>query len=75
MVLKIFILGLIFGLVIQPLLDGFTSLILSFFEMIKGYFALKIAQSNQKIQNLSTDVPTQCAIGFALGEEVEDDDI
>lgn len=73
--MKIFILGLIFGLFIQPLLDGFTSLILSFFEMIKGYFALKIAQNNQKIQNLSTDAPTHHTIGFALREEVEDDDI
>lgn len=71
--MKIFILGLVFGLVIQPLLDGFTSLILSFFEMIKGYFALKIAQHNQKIHELSIDQPqTQRPIGFLAGEEVED---
>ena len=68
-----FIIGLIFGLSIQPLLDGFTSLVLSFFEMIKSYFARVIAANNQKIQELSIDAPRH-AIGFAIGEEVEDYD-
>lgn len=59
-----------------PLLDGFTSLVLSFFEMIKSYFARVIATNNQKIQELSIDAPKH-AIGFAIEEEVEDynDDI
>ena len=68
-----FIIGLIFGLSIQPLLDGFTSLVLSFFEMITSYFARVIAANNQKIQELSIDAPRH-AIGFAIGEEVEDYD-
>ena len=68
-----FIFGLVFALAIMPILDGLTSLILSFFEMIKGYFGFKIAESNQKIQNLSTE-PSQRKIGFDLpGEEVEDE--
>ena len=71
--LAIFIMGLVFGVSILPLLDGFTSLVLSFFEMIKSYFARVIATNNQKIQELSIDAPKH-AIGFAIGEEVEDYD-
>lgn len=63
--------GLIFGLTIQPLLEGFTSLILSFFEMIKSYFAYIITNNNQKIQNLSTVNPMK-TIGFDLDEGVEE---
>ena len=42
-------------------------------EMIKSYFASVIARNNQKVQELSIDTPTH-AIGFAIGEEVEDYD-
>jgi len=71
--LENFILGLIFVLVVIPTLDGFTTLIVSFMEMIKSWFAVIIAKNNQKIQNLSApDIP-QRAIGFTIGEEVEDD--
>ena len=71
--MAIFIMGLIFGIAMLPLLDGFTSFVLSFFEMIKSYFAIIIAKNNQKIQDLSIDAPKH-AIGFAIGEEVEDYD-
>ena len=71
--MAIFIMGLVFGIAMLPLLDGFTSLVLSFFEMIKSYFARVIAKNNQKIQELSIDAPKH-AIGFAIGEEVEDYD-
>ena len=71
--MAIFIFGLIFGLALTPILDGFTSLVLSFFEMIKSYCALKIARSNQKIQECS--VEPQHVIGFRVeDEEVEYDD-
>ena len=66
-----FIIGLVFGLSIQPLLDGFTSLVLSFFKMIKSYFAVKIAANNQKISILSDGKKT--ILGFR--GEVEDYDI
>ena len=65
--------GLVFGIVMLPLLDGFTSLVLSFFEMIKSYFARIIATNNQKIQELSIDAPKH-VIGFTIGEEAEDYD-
>ena len=71
--MAIFIMGLVFGIAMLPLLDSFTSLVLSFFEMINSYCACIIARNNQKVQELSIDTPKH-AIGFAIGEEVEDYD-
>lgn len=68
-----FILGMIFVLVAQPLLDGFTSIILSFFEMIKSYMAVVINKNNQKIEG---DEGSTNLIGFqytAEEENFEDD--
>lgn len=76
-----FICDMIFVLVVQPLLDSFTSLIMSFIEMIKSYFAVKIANNNQKIQETGPSEP-QHVIGFVApdddeyyGEEEEFNDI
>ena len=70
-----FILGIIFILVVIPTLDVLTSFIVSFIEMIKSWFAIVIAKNNQKIQDLSApDIP-QRAIGFAIEEEVDEDDL
>ena len=64
--------GLVFGIATLPLLDGFTSLVLSFFEMIKSYFAIIISKNNQKIQS---NVPEPLhAIGFQYSGEEEDFD-
>lgn len=69
--MEIFVLGMVFCMVVQPLCDGFTSLILSFFEMIKSYFAIKISENNQKIQ---CNAPSSThAIGFQYTEEEGDD--
>lgn len=70
-----FILGIIFVLVVIPTLDVLTSFIVSFIEMIKSWFAIVIAKNNQKIQDLSApDIP-QRAIGFAIEEEVDENDL
>jgi divalent metal cation (Fe/Co/Zn/Cd) transporter len=73
--LEKFILGIIFVLVAIPTLDALTSFIVSFMEMIKSWFAIVIAKNNQKIQDLSApDIP-QRAIGFAIEEGVDEDDL
>lgn len=75
-----FIFGILFALVIIPIADGITSLILSFFEMIKSYISVKIAKCNQKIQN-SVVQDDKRIIGFSIPdddtkeEEGETDDI
>ena len=68
----LFIFGLVFGLVIQPLLDSFTSLVMAWIEAIKSKLGLTIALNNQQIEN-SVSEPHMATIGFS-GEEVEDED-
>lgn len=68
-----FILGFIFCLSIQPLLESITSLLISFIEMLKSYIAVKISNNNQK---MNLEETTSYPIGFALnGEGVGTDDI
>ena len=66
--MEIFILGILFALVVIPLADGLTSVILSLFELIRSYFAVKIAKCNYKIQNPVVEEPTR-KIGFVMSEE------
>lgn len=68
--MKEFILGIIFIIAFQPIIDGLTSLFLTWLESIKCIFAVKIAEKNQKIEILSMDEP-QYTIGFAAPEEEE----
>lgn len=70
--MKYFIIGLIFGLSIQPIISSFTSLILSFIEMLKSHIIVKTATNDKKIDELSTDTSTR-VIGFAPREEVEEE--
>lgn len=72
--MEIFIIGLLFGCVILPLLDGLISLVLAFFEMIKSYITVKIVTNNQKINPAGENEQTQ-AIGFVYREEEQEDDI
>jgi hypothetical protein len=63
--LYLFIFGLVFGLVIQPLLDSFTSLVMAWVEAVKSKFGLAIALNNQKIE---TSVSEQ-----TLDESIEEE--
>lgn len=60
------------ALLIIPLLEGLSEVILSFFKMIKGYCALKISRYNQQIQNPLAS--QKQIIGFAITEEEENQD-
>ena len=71
-----FLLGFLFALMVQPIAEGITTLILTFFELLKSKMAIKINKHNQLIQgggNSSTN-----AIGFCAPddnyEEEEDDE-
>ena len=69
--MQYFILGVVFCISLQPILDSLTSLVISFIEMLKGYIALNITRNNQKMQQEEK----HNTIGFSLVEEVEDCDI
>ena len=69
-----FLFGLIFAIVLLPLFDGLTTLVLSFFEMIKSFFARVINYNNNKINGLEDNI-VKNKIGFSIEEEVEEDDL
>ena len=63
-------------MVAQPIIDGITSLFLTWVEDIKTAVGVRIAEKGQQIDALSATEP-QYAIGFAVPEEeeYEDDDL
>ena len=67
-----FVLGFVFALVFYPILDGFTSLILSWFELLKGRIAVDIAKSNQKVEEIRQPQSATHSIGFAVPDPIED---
>ena len=66
-----FILGVIFSLMIIPIIDGITSLVLTFLEMLKSYISIIIMKNNHKIQN-PEEVKTN-TIGFVITKEEEEE--
>ena len=72
---KYFVLGMIFLLVVEPILDTITSTIQTVFEAIKAKISVYILHKNVEISKLNAEIQgyeepqeTQ-AIGFALPEE------
>ena len=72
---KYFVLGMIFLLVTEPILDTITSTIQTAFEAIKAKISVYISHKNVEISKLNAEIQgyeepqeTQ-AIGFALPEE------
>ena len=71
-----FILGIIFAILIMPILDGIANIILTFFEVLKSKMSTIIIKHNQAIQNQEDII--QRPIGFITPKEEEgdtDDDI
>lgn len=73
--IKWFILGMIFLLVVEPILDAITSTIQTAFEAIKAKISVYILHKNVEISKLNAEIQgfeepqeTQ-AIGFALPQE------
>ena len=64
-----FILGIIFAIVILPILDGLTGVILSWFELLKTYFGVRITKLGQSIH----EPEVKCQIGFSAKEEEQND--
>lgn len=77
---KYFVLGMIFLLVVEPILDTITSTIQTVFEAIKAKISVYILHKNVEISKLNAEIQgyeepqeTQ-AIGFALPQEEYYDD-
>ena len=78
--IRCFILGMIFLLVVEPILDTIVGTIQTAFEAIKAKISVYISHKNVEISKLNAEIQgyeesqeTQ-AIGFALPEEEYYDD-
>ena len=54
-----------------PLIDGVTGVILSGLEAIKGYFAMKITEYNNRIRKINTESDASNSIGFRYEDQEE----
>ena len=64
-----FLLGILFILMIVPIIENLTSLLLTAIEVAKGYLSIKVTQYNLKLQKMSTEEATNCqTIGFQIPE-------
>ena len=72
----LFILGFVFALMVQPIAEGITNVILTLFELLKSNMAIKINKNNQQISGGGGE--RTHAIGFSVADcvdyEEEDDD-
>lgn len=81
--LKYFILGIVFVLLVSPIVEGLCTLLLTGMEVLKGKWTLKITKINSQIRQISLeypDEPPHHQIGFVIPSEEEyyeddDDDI
>lgn len=73
--LSYFILGVIFVLLISPIIESFCSLILTGMELVKGNWTLKITKINSQIRKIDLEYPNeppQNKIGFEIPIEEEE---
>ena len=71
--LKDFIYGFLFAFFITPILDSFGSVIMTFFEMIKGNMAVKVAEYNNQISLIGEEPTNSYVIGFQAPDPEEDE--
>lgn len=69
-----FILGVLFVLLIYPVIESLSSLILTAIEVAKGYLNTKIMKYNTQLKQMSSEEDnTINPIGFFSQEEDEDE--
>ena len=67
--MEYFILGILFGNYIMPILDSLGSIVMTWCEAVKGKLAIKVAEYNMRIRKISDDEPKKRPIGFVMEEE------
>jgi hypothetical protein len=76
--MEYFILGILFGNYVMPILDSLGSIIMTWCEAVKGKLAIKVAESNHAISLIGEEEqPPVYQIGFQAPnveeEEYEED--
>ena len=73
--LLIFVLGITFAYVIEPLLEKIMTLILTMFDVATGKCHIKLTQQKKEIERILEEPnETPRPIGFALEEEKVEED-
>lgn len=74
--ISLFIFGMIFIAYLCPIGDSLISLIVAFFEMVKGKIALKTTEYNAQIKKIANECGGSSihAIGFATPDYEEEED-
>lgn len=71
-ILLYFILGIAFYGLAMPILESIVSLIVTWFEYLKGKITLKMVQMQEKADKMSA--PPEHAIGFEWFPDVEEEE-
>lgn len=60
----------------MPIIDGFTSLLLTMIEAAKGYFSVKVTLFNDQLRKISMgdEGGLKQSIGFVFDEEEEEEE-
>lgn len=75
--MELFILGITFYIVIIPIMEAISALIVQAIEVLKGYLVIILTKQQKTIKSKDEETINTHAIGFTLPEieeEEEDDD-
>ena len=70
-----FISGIIFIMLIQPIISSLSEIVITWLDLAKCKTSLKIAQYAKQIQSIECDESKTRTIGFQIEEDYEDEDL
>lgn len=75
MIIKKFLSGALFVLAVIPIVDSVVNVTLTGLEIIKGNWAIKVAQINNELQKINTpEEESTRVIGFSIPTEEEEEE-
>lgn len=72
--MEYFILGILFGNYIMPILDSLGSIIMTWCEAVKGKLAIKVAEYNHQISLIGEEEVQTYQIGFQAPPSAEEEE-
>ena len=71
-----FCVGVVFTIVLYPILSGFAEITLAWMEVIKAKCSVKITNCSKQIQEIKDELnpSSSFAIGFTSGEDYSEED-
>lgn len=66
-----FIAGIVFALMLSPILDTLTALIMTALETAKAHITIQLVKYNKEIEKINTSAADTRVIGFTIPSEQE----